>query len=51
MTVFSGLQPQLDLLSDLVKVRIALWVRYHYPRCNFSVHDLVFNWLQIRCSK
>ncbi|KAL7181996.1 hypothetical protein ACSBR1_040833 [Camellia fascicularis] len=30
--VFSGSQPQLDLLSDRVKVRIALWITYHHPR-------------------
>lgn len=49
--VFSGVRPQLDLLSDRVKVWIALWVRYHHPNCNYTVHDLMFNWQQIRYSK
>lgn len=46
--VFRGTQPQVEELCELVKIRIALWVKYNNPRCVFSVHDLVHCMKQIR---
>lgn len=46
--VFNGSQPNLEDLCELVKARIALWVKSFLAKVEFSVNDVVFNLQQVQ---
>lgn len=45
--VFNGSQPNLEDLCEVVKVRIALWVKSSPAKVEFSINDVVFNLHQV----
>lgn len=47
--VFNGKQVHLEEVCDLIKFRIAVWVKAHFSGCFYSVHEIVNNIQQIRC--
>ncbi|KAL7251725.1 hypothetical protein ACSBR1_013560 [Camellia fascicularis] len=50
--VFNGLQPNVEDLCELVKVRIAVWVKSSPVKMEFSVNDIVLNLQQVQfCSE
>lgn len=46
--VFHGIQPNWDDLCDIVKVRVAMWLKASPTDVTFSVSDLVFNLQQVQ---
>lgn len=49
--LFSNLQPDLYGLCDIIKTRVAMWVRASESRLPFSVNDFLFNLQQIKFSR
>ncbi|XP_028118586.1 uncharacterized protein LOC114316135 [Camellia sinensis] len=45
--IFNGAQPNLEDLCEVVKVRIALWVKSSPAKVEFSINDVVFNLQQV----
>ncbi|CAL5330043.1 unnamed protein product [Camellia sinensis] len=46
--VFSDIQPNWEELCDIVKVRVAMWIKASPMDAVFSVNDLVFNLQQVQ---
>ncbi|XP_028085805.1 uncharacterized protein LOC114286794 [Camellia sinensis] len=46
--VFNGLQPNIEDLYELVKVRIAVWIKSSPVKLEFSVNDVVLNLQQVQ---
>ncbi|XP_028118360.1 uncharacterized protein LOC114315916 [Camellia sinensis] len=45
--IFNGAQPNLEDLCEVVKVRIASWVKSSPAKVEFSINDIVFNLQQV----
>lgn len=46
--IFKGKQFCLEEVCDLIKTRIALWIKYNSRLFHYSVHDVVENLVQVR---
>ncbi|XP_028113211.1 uncharacterized protein LOC114311295 [Camellia sinensis] len=46
--IFNGSQPNLEDLCEIVKVRVAMWLKASPTQVEFSINDLVFNLSQFR---
>lgn len=46
--IFNGSQPNLRDLCELVKARIAMWVKSSPTKMVFSINDIVFNLSQVQ---
>ncbi|KAI8015319.1 hypothetical protein LOK49_LG05G02378 [Camellia lanceoleosa] len=47
--VFKAAIPSLEELCEVIKVRIALWLKPRFSKHLFSVQDFVLNLKQVRC--
>ena len=45
---FEGVQPRWEEFSELIKVRVALWVKYNIKRVSYTINDFVCNLHLIR---
>ncbi|KAL7250351.1 hypothetical protein ACSBR1_012370 [Camellia fascicularis] len=41
--LFRGAQPNFESLSELIKVRVAFWVKNHHIGSMYSFHDFISN--------
>ncbi|KAI7992486.1 hypothetical protein LOK49_LG12G03033 [Camellia lanceoleosa] len=46
--IFQGTQPQLQDFHELIITRLAFWYKAASKRFQFSIHDFLFNFPQIR---
>ena len=46
--IFSGRQVGLDDFCDLIKARVAFWVKDHFKGCSYSIQEFIYNLQQIR---
>lgn len=45
--VFNEAKPDFADLTELVKIRVALWAKSHLKELKYSVHDIVYNLKQV----
>lgn len=46
--LFQGVHPDFKGLREIIKIRIASWLKYNTVGLPFSVNDVVFNLQQLR---
>lgn len=50
--LFNRIQPDFTALGELIKIRIALWLKYNTFGVHYSINEVVFNLQQVRsCSR